>query len=97
MPKPVCVKCQRFFRPKRNGIGVLENMPATNGAVPGFEAPEQWRPYKLWDADLYECKGCGAEIVVGFGHVPMAEHFQTERFAQFRDDKGSHIFTVNDC
>lgn len=97
MPKPVCVPCQRFFRPKRNGTGVLENAPKVNGAPAGTTAPDQWRPYKLWDADMYECEGCGAQIVVGFGREPMAEHFQTERFAKRLAAKGDHVVTVNDC
>lgn len=95
--KPVCVPCQRFFKPKRNGVGVLENRPNGNGVPAGIEAADQWLPYKLWDADLYECQGCGAQIVVGFGQMPLAEHFQQERFAAFRESKGPHIVTVNDC
>jgi hypothetical protein len=33
--KPICVKCQRFYRPSRNGVWFLEGMPTHNGAHPG--------------------------------------------------------------
>ena len=78
--KPACPKCQRFFRPKLNGYFFLEGMP--NGMAPGHtpsgtEAPEYWKPYKLWCGDLWECQGCGAEIIIGVVGGPIAEHYQS--------------------
>ena len=37
-----------------------------------------WGPYKLWNGDLYECEGCGAQIVVGIAHQPLSEHYQPD-------------------
>jgi hypothetical protein len=55
--------CGRFMRAKKNSVTVEE-------------LTEDGRPYKLWDADLYECVECGVEIISGFGNVPLAEHYQ---------------------
>jgi hypothetical protein len=91
------VKCQRFFRPFRNGTPVLEQMPKENRAPPGTEHPEQWAPYKLWVADLWRCEGCGAEIVVGFGPGPWGEHFQPSFDAALERARARGLVTVNDC
>ena len=98
MLKPICVPCQRFFRMKRSGFYFTEGMP--NGAhlpaEPGNTHPEQWRPYKLWVGDLWECKGCGAKIVSGFGGGPIrVQHHQD--FADEIKRLGANQFTVNDC
>ena len=92
--KPICVPCQRFFRPKENGFAFIEGMP-TDGAKPGTAEPEKWKPYKLWSGDKWECHGCGAEIVVGVGVSPLAEHYEpnfVERVLSF----GANL-QVNDC
>jgi hypothetical protein len=93
MPKPICVKCKRFYKPKKNGIFALEQMPKANGAKPGLEDEENWEPYKIWRADLYKCEGCNHEIVDGFSWGPLAEHYEDnfKRWAQFV------TYTVNDC
>jgi hypothetical protein len=62
--------CGRFMRVKRNGVTVEE-------------LTETGTPYKLWDADLWECVECGVEIITGFGKSPLAEHWQ-ERYATTR-------------
>lgn len=100
MPKPVCVKCQRFYRPLRNAVDVLEQMP--NGTVPrsppGTEAPETWEPYKLWSADKWHCEGCDHELVVSFAQHNYAEHYQ-EGFQTLLDKvrQKPHFVIVNDC
>ena len=93
MPKPVCIPCQRFFRPEQNGFRLIEGMPTRNGAEPGTAEPDSWKPYKLWMADKWRCHGCGAEIVVGFGARPIAEHYQTD----FADQAAGTTYQVNDC
>jgi hypothetical protein len=93
MPKPICVKCKRFFKPHRNGVFALEQMPAANDVRPGLEDEANRRPYKIWRADLYRCEGCGDEIVVGFGQHPLSEHYQPE-FARWTPFV---THTVNDC
>lgn len=55
--------CGRFMRVKKNSVTVEELM-------------EDGAPYKLWDADLWECVECGVEIIAGFGRGPLAEHWQ---------------------
>lgn len=65
---PICVKCEQFFRPKKNDFKFIESM-------------SDGQPYKLWAGDKWACEGCGAEIVVGVARYPIAEHFQPE-FAQ---------------
>ena len=36
------------------------------------------KPYRLWHGDKWGCPSCGAEIVIGFGLKPLAEHFQPD-------------------
>lgn len=96
MTKPICVKCQRFYRPKRNGTPFMEGVPIGNGLAPaGLEAPDQWKPYKLWMGDLWECEGCNHEIIVGVGWGPVSEHF----LPNFKDAVEAYppYIQVNDC
>jgi hypothetical protein len=55
--------CGRFMRVKQNSVTVEERL-------------ESGDPYKLWDADLYECVECGVEVITEFGRGPIAEHWQ---------------------
>lgn len=93
--KPVCVPCQRFYRPKTNGLSFIEGMPTGNGVQPGLRDPENWKPYKLWMGDLWACPDCGAEIVVGAGQRPVAEHYQPD----FQQQVTAHgaVLQINDC
>ncbi len=61
--------CGRFMRVKKNSVTVEELL-------------EDGGPYKLWDADLYECPECGAEIIAGFAQLPFAEHWHQTYAAQ---------------
>lgn len=91
--KPICVKCQRFYRPKRNGVRFVENMPTILRAAPGTTNPENWTPYKVWQADLWECKGCHHELICGAGACPIAiDHEQN-----FQQALETVNFIVNDC
>jgi hypothetical protein len=78
MLKPICVSCGTFFKPARSGIRVQEMRPKENGAVAGKLFAQDWCSYKLWQADLYECRSCGMQIVVGFGLQPISEHYKPE-------------------
>ena len=93
MPKPICVQCQTFYRPKKNGIVVLEQMPMKTGAEPGTIDPTAWEPYKIWLADLYECNSCGMELITGFGANPACEHYEP----RFAEAMKYVTHTVNDC
>jgi hypothetical protein len=57
---------------------------------------EAWAPYKLWIGDLYTCPGCNAQIVVGVPYAPLAEHYQTELYAQRLQTHPPQI-RINDC
>lgn len=37
-----------------------------------------WESYKLWVGDLWQCPGCGAEIIVGVPPNPIREHYQAD-------------------
>ena len=93
--KPICVPCQRFYRPSHNGVAFVEGMPKHNGASPGTAEPESWRPYKLWMGDEWTCRGCGAVIIVGTGQRPIAEHYEPEFAGKMKSYKP--ITQVNDC
>lgn len=64
----VCSPCKRRLEIETTGIYVIE----TRG-------PEHTN-YKLWRADRYECPGCGARIVGGFGSGPQAQEGEDEKF-----------------
>ena len=74
MPRIVCVKCEVKFKPKRNGVHVVETF--------GVGSDE---PYKLWQADLWECPQCGAEVVSGFANREYAQHYQENFKVQFEN------------
>jgi hypothetical protein len=93
--KPACAKCQRFYRPKRNGFSWIEGVPIETGAPPGMEAPEKWRPYKLWQSDLWECQGCGHQLITGHGRGPISEHYEPN-FADQIVSWGAEL-QINDC
>lgn len=65
MTGKVCVQCEREMHPDTNSVVVVEWAGET--------------PYKLWQADIWKCAGCGIEAVLGFANNPFAEHWQ-EKF-----------------
>ena len=75
--KHICVKCERFMRPKKNGFMFVEGM-SSDGAKPGLVEPEKWRGYKLWAGDLWQCPDCQVQVVVGCARMPIAEHYQPD-------------------
>ena len=92
----VCVKCGKFFHPKKNGVYVEEGMPAGNGERWWEkDADEDWKPYKLWRADLIECRNCGAEVIAGFARAPVREHFMPD-YAAYKAQVDVRVF-VKDC
>lgn len=66
MTKPVCVKCECFMRPKKNGFYSTEGKPH-GGTVPWDgnrgKGSEGWTPYKIWAGDLWECPCCLYQII----------------------------------
>ena len=73
----------------------IEGMPKFNGARPGNEDPNAWKPYKIWMGDLWECNGCGAEIIVGVGRHSVSEHYYHNFKAMI--EKLNARIQVNDC
>lgn len=101
MPKPVCVKCQCFYRPEKNGFCFIEGKPDGLGNLPneeirGTRLPEAWTPYKLWMSDKWKCPDCGHEILTGFGACPISEHYLPDFEAKVALTKGDQL-QVNDC
>ena len=93
--KPVCVPCERFYRPKKNGLYFIEGMPLEGHPEPGLAEPEKWGPYKLWCGDLWECPTCKAQTIVGVAMQPIAEHYQPD-FADRVTSFGAKLL-VKDC
>lgn len=97
MPKPICVKCQRFYKPKRTGTYFTEQMPrGPERAPPGTAAPGKWTPYKVWCGDLWECQGCGNLLIVGTGSKPVRERHDPD-FEMERHRLRATGILVNDC
>jgi hypothetical protein len=90
MPKPVCVKCSLFFKPKKNGVTWEEGAPHRTE-----RGGEEWGPYKLWEGDLWECRGCGVEIVVGHGSQPLSIAHEEDYYRK-RESFGV-LLRVDDC
>lgn len=94
MPGPGAAKRERRVDPDPNvedvepfhGLGVIPMLP---GPLDG------WQPYKLWVGDLWECPGCSAQIVVGNGANPLAEHFHPDYEAQVIERRVE--LRVDDC
>jgi len=75
--KPICVTCGLFFTIVRNGVTVEEGMPASKDDKPGLG---NWLPYKLYLADHWRCRGCGAELCLASSR-PFSEHYMPEYVA----------------
>ncbi len=61
---PVCGRCMVSMTCAENGVN-LELI-----------AGEQ--PYQIWNADRFECKGCGAAAIVNFARLPIAEYWEPD-------------------
>lgn len=95
--KPICVPCQRFYRPSKNGVFFVEGMPDGNDVRPGLDEPGKWSPYKLWSGDEWECRGCGSTIIVGCGREPISEHYKPDFAEDVASFCGSKPLQINDC
>jgi len=69
--------------------------PDRHPVLPGNVEPENWAPYKVWCGDLYECEGCGAQIISGVGRAPLTEHYKPD-FEEWVI-RTNATFQVNDC
>ena len=95
--KPVCVKCGLFFKPKKNGAVWEEGAPIFGTQMKDGRPVDQeaWRGYKLWQGDLWECRECGAQIIVGTGFSPLSLSHEP----RYKSIKASSppLLRVNDC
>ena len=80
-PGYACVGCKTYFRPRKNGVYVLETME------------DYGTPYKIWMADLYECPDCGNQLITGYGANPVSEHFH----AAFEEWLEYVTYTIEGC
>jgi hypothetical protein len=97
--KPICVPCERFMRPKKNGTFFLEGKPWGGDVEWNNKRGKEglgWTPYKLWQGDLWACPDCGAEIIVGVGLHPWAEHHHQREFAAAVEQTGARLL-IKDC
>jgi len=81
-----CIQCKKFLRIVKNGVNIEEGMPNSR---------DEWGPYKLWKADLYECPECKVQLACGFGQGPIAEHFESDYAAMI--EKYPPLIRVDDC
>jgi hypothetical protein len=54
-------------------------------------------PYQVYSGDLWECRVCGAEVVVGFGGKPILQSFESDfasRLAEMKKNAGANRPTV---
>lgn len=58
-----CIKCSREFACAKNGISVL--ITDRDGT-----------PLEIYQADGWECSGCGFRVITGFAPKPHAIHLQ---------------------
>ena len=63
---PVCVACRIDMYPEKNGA------PFVEGCMSG----DEMIPYKVWEADMWACHGCGISVLVGFGRKPTAQNHE---------------------
>lgn len=96
MPKPVCVPCQRFYRPKRNGTPLLEQRPIKQGALPGPKNASDWVPYKLWGSDLMVCPSCGHELLSGFSREALHD-YDPDFLDSVKNALARGAVVINDC
>ncbi len=60
MPKLVCPRCEVEMGLATSGVHVIEWA--------------EFGPYRLWEADEWECSSCGLKIIAGFANSPL-EHY----------------------
>lgn len=95
--RPICAKCRAFMRPKRNGVYWTETLTEKRQTVKPSEffKPENFKPYKVWAGDLWNCLGCETEIIIGVPSRPIVEHFEAN-FAEIQKELGADEIEIHD-
>jgi hypothetical protein len=65
MARYICGECGLFLNPLQANVALLEKIGNENKKIGG--------PYRLWEADLWGCPGCGHQVVVVSADRPMLE------------------------
>lgn len=60
--RPACVSCQCEMRCSKTGATIV----IMSGG----------KPYQLWQADIFQCPGCGFEAVTGWAEKPITHSGQ---------------------
>ena len=97
--KPICVKCEVFYRPTCNGRYFVEGMPLVSGMT-GNTVRATWKPYKVWVGDEWTCPSCDHVVIVGVGKEPVSEHFRddmAEWLEAVEGDPRRPYLQINDC
>lgn len=71
-------------------------MTSHTGRFRGRRNHTAGNPNKVWLADLWECEGCGVQIVSGFASQPISEHYKPD-FKQMQVAFHATQLLVNDC
>lgn len=68
---PVCVPCARSMRCAQNEFPVRDKRT-------------EFAPATVWSGDRFECEGCGASVVVGFGRGRVEDPDNPSTALEFR-------------
>lgn len=63
---PVCATCKVDMKVEKTGVTFVEQVRQGDDA----------RPYKMWSVDMWTCRSCKAQVLVGFGKGPYAFHHE---------------------
>lgn len=92
--RPVCIKCNCELHPEKNGVGVLDMVEQSreHGKDATFIS---YKPYALYDADLWKCPKCGLEVVGGFGSGAISRHYSKNFQTMIQDYKSRGLLIRN--
>ena len=79
----LCLDCNVEYVPWRIGVKVLETYLND-------------QPYKLWNADLMQCPGCGRQIVARFGGQGMDHNDETFELRLWKADQEGDVFVCHE-
>lgn len=92
-----------YFEEGMPGPGAADRLVVKRDDDPPFDGTTRvlpgplhgWQSYKLWVGDLWECRGCGAQILAGFGQGPLSEHYKPD-YQATRERLGVTL-RIDDC
>lgn len=69
IPRAICVRCRRPYRPEKNGIVAHVYEKRIDGANTYYYSIE---------ADKWRCPRCGHEVIVGFATNPFNFNYESD-------------------